>query len=116
MNFFKKKVSFTSAICPRCGENLTLVSSLEIAFCQNCGAQCIVENVTKKSSKTTFDKIIYFVERQQEIRRKEKVEKQRQLAEEQKRNAKWLREKWWVLALIFGALFTFSIIASLLGI
>ena len=116
MNLFKKKISFVSAVCPKCGENLELDTSLELAYCQYCGAQCIVENAPSRSDKPAIDKIISFVERQHEIKKKEKIEKERKISEEQQRNREWLRNYWWVLVLFFGALIIFSVITTLLGI
>ena len=48
MGIFKKRIKFVSAICPECKGHLELDSNLKTAFCQYCGAQCIVENAPKK--------------------------------------------------------------------
>ena len=51
MSIFKRKIEFVSAICPECGGNLELDATLETAYCQYCGAMCIVKNAQKKNLK-----------------------------------------------------------------
>ena len=53
MGLFKKQVKFISAICPECKGHLELDGNLERAFCQYCGAQCIVENVQNPNKCTS---------------------------------------------------------------
>ena len=54
MLWFKKKTpEFHAAKCPICNGNLELDTSMEIAFCKDCGAQCIVENLKQNKKKAT---------------------------------------------------------------
>lgn len=85
MSIFKRKIEFVSAICPECGGNLELDATLETAYCQYCGAMCIVKNAQKKKKETSLDKVIGFVERQQDLRRKDRVEIQKRKDEEKRK-------------------------------
>ena len=78
-------------------------------------AQIIIENA-KRKEKTTFDKVISLVERQQEMKRQDNLEQQRlerkeecKIREEDKKNSRWSENGY--LILIFG----FSIIALLIS-
>ena len=48
---------------------------METATCSKCGNQCIVQNLRNNRNKNSLDKVIGFIERQQNIKRKDKVEK-----------------------------------------
>ncbi len=91
MGLFGKKIKFTSAICPQCKGNLKVDSNLEMAYCQYCGAQCIVENAPKrKEKKSALETVLGFVEKQQEARKQEKAEAERK---EEERKAREREEK-----------------------
>ena len=115
MNLFKKQVKFVSAICPECKGHLELDANLETAFCQYCGAQCIVENAPKKQKKQTkLETLLDFVERQQALRRQDKQERQRKIDEEERKRTEHLNKFWWIYVLIFVATLGFLMILSLL--
>lgn len=115
MNLFKKQVKFISAICPECKGHLELDANLETAFCQYCGAQCIVENAPKKQTKQTkLETVLDFVERQQALRRQDKQERQRRLDEEERKRTEHLKKFWWIYALILVTALGFLTLLSLL--
>lgn len=115
MNLFSKKVKFISAICPECNGHLELDSNLETAFCQYCGAQCIVENAPKKARKQgNLEMILGFWERQQALRRQDKQEKQRRVAEDEEKKKAHIKKYWWVYALIGVAFFAFVVTMAIL--
>ena len=121
-----KKIKFISAVCPNCKGNLELDANLETAFCQYCGAQCIVENAPKKQRKQTkLEIVLDFVERQQSLRRKDKQDEQRkreyaiekrerERKAEEERQRKLLKKYWWVYTLIFVGVITLCIVMSIL--
>ena len=115
MSIFDKKVKFISAICPECKGHLELDSSLKTAFCQYCGAQCIVENAPKREkTESKLETVLNFVERQQLLRRQDKrADEQR--AEEEERQRRALISKYaWVYILLTVALFAFAITMAIL--
>ena len=115
MSVFKKKINFTSAICPKCNGHLTLNSNMETAFCQQCGAQCIVTNAQKKAKKQgKLETILGFIERQQALHRQDKREKQRKIEEEERRQKEHVKRFWWAYALIGLAVTAFFIVMSIL--
>lgn len=115
MSIFKKQVEFTSAICPECKGHLTLDSGMETAYCQQCGAQCIVTNAPKKTKKQgKLETVLGFVERQQALRRQDKQEKQRKLEEEARREREALKKHWWAFVLIGVAVVGFFVVMSIL--
>ena len=114
MNMFKRKISFISAICPECKGNLQLDSNLETAFCQYCGAQCIVENTPKRSSKSKLETILSFIERQQSIRRCDKQTRQKKIEESEAKKAEHLKTYAWAYILLLICLFAFSIAMAIL--
>ena len=105
MGLFKRKITFVSAKCPECGGNLELDSNMATAICQNCGAQCIVENKPKKKRATGLETVIGFVERQQTLRRKDKQEKQRKKEEEERLERERMEKTWWIYLLVIGGFF-----------
>ena len=108
MGIFKKQVKFVSAICPECKGHLELDSRLETAFCQYCGAQCIVENAPKRQKKQgKLETVLAFLERQQALRRQDKQEKLKRAEEEQRKMEEADNKKreffikyWWILFII----------------
>lgn len=83
MSIFKKKVNFISCDFPKCGGHLDLDESLKSAYCQYCGEHFIVENANKHKE-TSLDKLIGFIEREDE-RKKEKKELKLKKEEEEKK-------------------------------
>lgn len=75
MALFNRNPKFISAKCPECNGNLILDSNIETATCSKCGNHCIVQNLQKNRNKNSLDKVIGFVERQQNLKRKDKIEK-----------------------------------------
>ena len=115
MSIFKKQVTFISAICPECKGHLELDSNLETAFCQYCGAQCIVSNAPKKAKKQSrLETVLGFVERQQALRRQDKQEKQRKIEEAERREKEQLKKYWWAYALLGVGLVAFFVVMSIL--
>ena len=117
MGIFKKQVKFISAICPECKGHLELDSNLETAFCQYCGAQCIVENAPKKEKKQgKLETVLDFFERQQALHRQDKKERQRRIDEEERIKKEHLKKYWWIYVLIgvlfFGFIFTMAILEN----
>ena len=43
MNIFNKQPKFFAAKCPNCGGRLELDSDFEVAYCADCGSQCIIK-------------------------------------------------------------------------
>ena len=118
MSVFNKQPKFVAATCPKCGGVLELDSNFEVAYCSECGTQCVIQNLKKKKmKKTSLDKVIDFVERQQQIKRQDKIEKKQKEEEEQKKAEEWLKKYWWVWVVFFVVLFTFiGIMAYLEGL
>ncbi len=115
MGLFTKQVKFVSAICPECKGHLELDANLETAFCQYCGAQCIVEDAPKREKKQSkLETVLDFVERQQALRRQDKREKQRRIDEEERKNNEFLKKYWWIYALIGFVFFAFIITMAIL--
>ena len=115
MDLFKKRIKFVSAICPDCNGHLELDSTLETAFCQYCGAQCIVENAPKKSKKPSqLEIVLAFVERQQSLHRQDKQERQRRIIKEEEKRNEHLKKYWWVYTIIIFSLFSLLLLLSIL--
>ena len=121
MGLFKKQIKFVSAICPECKGHLELDSSLTKAFCQYCGAQCVVENAPKNAKKRSgLETVLEFVERQQDLRRqdrreRERAEEERERAmEESDREQRENLRKYWYIYLISGLVFFGCIITMLI--
>lgn len=115
MSIFRKQIKFVSAICPNCKGNLELDTNLERAYCQYCGAQCIVENAPKKEKKQDkLETVLDFFERQQSLHRQDKKERQRRIEEKERKNTEALKKYWWIYALILVALFGFICIMAIL--
>ena len=113
--FGKKKIEFVSAICPECKGNLELDAKLERAFCQYCGAQCIVENAPKrKPQQNDLERVLDFVERQQALRRQDKQEKRRRKEEAEAKQKEELKKTWWIYLAIVAGLMVFAVILSIL--
>lgn len=116
MNIFKnKKVDFIPAICPNCKCNLEIDSNFEVAYCTTCGLRCIIsDRLNKKQKQTNLDKVISFVERQQnikrEIKRQEEI-KQEKLDEE---NKQFWKKYGWLLIVFLIVLFIFIFIIDIL--
>lgn len=73
MSFWKKKkTEFIAAVCPKCGGNLEMDTNLKTAYCQQCGAHCLIENAPKSKKTTTLQTVISFFEREQDLKKKEK--------------------------------------------
>ena len=115
MKLFQKQIKFVSAICPECKGNLQLDANLETAFCQYCGAQCIVENAPRKEKKQNkLETVLDFVERQQSLRRQDKREKRRRQEKEDKETKEHFQKNWWKYLVGFISLFTFIFILAIL--
>ena len=116
MGLFNKNPKFIAAICPECKGHLELDSNLEMAFCQYCGAQCIVENVKKKTKKKSkLELVLDFIERQQTLKRQDKAERQRREKEQEIERKEELKKTWWIYALVFGSIFMTSLLIALLA-
>ncbi len=112
MALFKRKIEFVSAICPKCQGNLRLNTKMDRATCEHCGAECIVENTSKQSRKQGKLELVFdFIERQQEIRRQGKQERQEAKKEERKRE----RRSTWLAVIAFAAIMLFCGLMALLG-
>ncbi|MBQ7369017.1 MAG: hypothetical protein IJW60_04870 [Clostridia bacterium] len=115
MGLFNKKPKYLAAICPECKGHLELDANLETAFCQYCGAQCIVENVRKKTKKVSkLEIVLDFIERQQALKRQDRAERRRQEKEQEQERKNELKRTWWIYALVFGGIFTVSLLIALL--
>ena len=101
MKIFEKKPEFIAATCPKCGGRLELDVNFEVAYCADCGTQCIIRNAKKKSKRTSLDKIIEFIEKQNNTRRQDLKELERKSLEykrfndELKTKKKEARNMWW---------------------
>lgn len=117
MNIFKekKKVEFFAAVCPKCGGNLEFDANMETAYCSKCGLRCLVdENISKRAKFSPSDKLIGFLERQQNIIRENK---KRQALVEQEEQAKlhhWVLKNWWILLLVFTLIMAFLMLMTIL--
>lgn len=90
--FKKKKPEFVAAKCPECHGNLELDTNMETAFCSNCGAQCIIENLQRKRKKETpLEQILDFVERRDALHRQDKQEKKREKERKEKEEAEKMK-------------------------
>ena len=115
MSFFKKSIKFISAICPECKGHLELDSNLKTAFCQYCGAQCIVENAPKKENEGgKLETVLNFIERQQALRRQDKQELLRKTEKEEQKRNDHLKKYWWIYTLICIVFFAFILIMAAL--
>lgn len=108
INIFKKKASFIACECPKCGGNLELDSEMKLAFCKECGVQCVVADLPRRheKKKTNLETVISFVERQQNLYRQDKIEKQKLQEIEDKKNAEWWSKYWWILPTVLVVCFT----------
>lgn len=117
MSLFKKQIKFVSAICPECKGHLELDANLETAFCQYCGAQCIVENAPKKEKKQNkLETVFDFIERQQSLIRQDKQERQRRIEKAEQKKSEHLQKYWWVYVIIGVAFFAFIATMAILEI
>ena len=115
MGLFKKKINFVSAKCPECNGNLELDTEFKVAFCNRCGAQCIVENAPRVKEKTSkLSKVLDFMERQQSIRRQDKKERERKAEEKEKKRENIIKKYWWIYAVILASLFALVITMAIL--
>ena len=113
MGIFSKKIKFVSAICPECNGHLALDARLETAFCQYCGAQCIIEHAPKKSKRHgKLELVLDFVERQQALRRSDRQEKEKLKREEKEKERETPKKNLWILAIVFGVIFAFTMIMA----
>ena len=109
MSIFKRKIEYVPAICPKCKGNLQLDATLETAYCQSCGAQCIIENAKRKEKKQNkLETVLDFVERQQALRRQDKKERERKYEED-------VRKHWWIYLAVLGGIIVFSILIAILA-
>ncbi len=111
MGIFRKKIKFVAAICPECDGRLQLTSNMEVAYCPKCGAQCIVEDVPNKK-KGKLETILGFVERQQEIKRKEKEDKLKRKAEEKIKQEEQAKKSRWIALGLLVVFMAFVIIMA----
>lgn len=101
MKIFEKKPEFIAATCPKCGGRLELDVNFEVAYCSDCGTQCIIRNAQKKIKRTPLDKIIEFAEKQNNTRRQDIQDLQRKEVErrkalnEIKEKKRLERREWW---------------------
>lgn len=118
---FGKKPEFIAATCPKCGGKLELDVNFEVAYCADCGTQCIIKNVKKKVKQTTLDKIIELADKQNHTRRQDAQEAERlrlereKLRKEEREKKKIERNEWWskhwLKVVIIGLIvFTISLI------
>ena len=116
INIFKRKASFIACECPKCKGNLELDSEMKVAFCQNCGVQCVVTNIQKhhEKKKSNLEIVISFVERQQSLLRKDKLEKEKQRIVEEKKSSEWWSKYWWILPLILAICFVITFVMAYL--
>ena len=113
--FNRKKIQFISAICPECKGHLELDANLETAFCQYCGAQCIVENAPQKKPKeNNLERVLGFVERQQAIRRQDRQERERRKREEEIKQKEELKKTWWIYLAVMVGLIALCIVMAIL--
>jgi DNA-directed RNA polymerase subunit RPC12/RpoP len=114
--FNKKKIKFVSAICPECNGHLELDANLETAFCQYCGAQCIVENApSKKPKQNNLERVLDFVERQQSLRRQDRQERERRKREEEIKRKEELKKTWWIYFSIMVGFIALGLVMAILG-
>lgn len=85
MRIFKREPKFIIAACPKCNGPLELDTNYETAHCKECGMQYIVQNVDKKKRQNSgkFEMLMDFIEKERDLRRKDKVEKDK-VKQEQK--------------------------------
>lgn len=101
MKIFEKKPEFIAATCPKCGGRLELDVNFEVAYCSDCGTQCIIRNAQKKIKRTPLEKIIEFAEKQNNTRRQDLQELERKSLEKKKLNDELRKKKreerniWW---------------------
>lgn len=125
MKIFEKKPEFIAATCPKCGGRLELDVNFEVAYCADCGTQCIIKNAQKKIKRTPLDKIIEFAEKQnntrrqdlQELHRKElEKRKQNDIIRENKRQERriWWNKHWLKVTIIILIVFIISLIYNYL--
>ena len=92
MVIFDKNPKFIITQCLKCEGPLELDTNFETAHCQNCGMQYLVQNVNKKkkAKRTKFEMIMDFVERERDLKRKDKVEQDKRkeiIDKENRKNA-----------------------------
>ena len=118
MKLFNREPKFIIAQCPKCGGPLELDTNYETAHCQDCGMQYIVQNVDKKKKqkKTNFEMVMDFVERERDLKRKDKVERDKQKAIVEKQDQKNATIIVIVCGIIVFAMITTIIILTSLGI
>lgn len=116
MNIFKnKKVEFIPAVCPKCNCNLEVNSNFEVAYCSSCGLRYIIsERLNKKQKQNNLDKVIGFVERQQNIKRELKRQEEIKQEKQDEEYKLFWKKYWWIVILIFVSMFIFLMIMSIL--
>ena len=117
MSIFKKQIKFVSAICPECKGNLELDANLGKAFCQYCGAQCIVENAPQKKNRSKLEMVLDFLDHQNSLHRQDKRERKRREEEEKTLQREHLKKYGWVyvsiVGILFGIVFTMALLEEM---
>ena len=125
MKIFDRKPEFIAATCPHCGGKLELDVNFEVAYCKDCGTQCIIKNVRKRVKRTPLEKILEFTERQYNINRQDIQENKRMSLEKEKiknelkekrrdeRNI-WWNKHWLKVVIISLIVFVISLIYNYL--
>lgn len=111
MKLFNREPKFIIAQCPKCGGPLELDTNYETAHCQDCGMQYIVQNVDKKKKqkRTNLEMIMDFVERERDLKRKDRVERDKIKQVEDKQT----RKDSIIIAIVCGAI-VFTMITAII--
>ncbi len=113
--FNNKKIEFIPAICPNCKCNLEIDSNFEVAYCTTCGLRCIInDKLGKKQKQTNLDKVISFVERQQNIKRELKRQEEIKQEKENEENKLFWKKYGWLLIVFLIILFIFIFIMAII--
>ena len=85
MKLFTKEPKFMSCECIKCGAPLELDVNYETAFCEKCRMTYVVRNVDKKKrrKRSNFEMVIDFIERERDLKRKDRIEIQKEKKEKE---------------------------------
>lgn len=111
--FNNKNVEFIPAFCPNCKCNLEIDSNFEVAYCSFCGLRCIInDRLNKKQKQNNLDKVISFVERQQNIKREIKRQEEIKLEKQDEENKMFWKKYGYLLIVFLIMLFIFIFIMA----
>lgn len=83
MKIFSKEPKFMTCECIKCGGPIEMDANYETAYCERCRMTYVVRNVDKKKrrKRSRFEMVMDFIERERDLKRKDKIEFQKETKE-----------------------------------